>query len=416
MYITEEERRRHAYGGSTVPPPPTQNGGVGVTKHALVATPAATVPPPPVTVPAPAASSPGAAIPSAPVAATPVAATPGSAGATGADWNTAAGQGGAPTTAQTPTPFVGTTFMGSTPPFTTHEAPGQGPNEYYHLDANGQLVSASTYGAWVKAEEVKATAAAAAAAATPADAGTLPAPPTRTTVAPPVIAPITTTAGIRGESGWTDVQREAAAAFRATLAGTTPSLAMLQQQEGFDRSSAEQLSMAAGARGRSVAAGNRIAAANIAQIHQQAAAEGAKLRASEVATATTGLGDIATEARGQDIVVETSDADIRLRADIASDDRAYGSSVENAKNALTATGLDDKYVTDWLGGWLILRGQNQTEKMAIMERDLRVWLQENPVAKDFWDKLGAVAGLAGGLGQAASGAAQAGLIGPKKAA
>jgi hypothetical protein len=346
------------------------------------------------------------------VAATPVAATPGSAGATGADWNTAAGQGGAPTTAQTTTPFAGTTFMGSTPPFTTHEAPGQGPNEYYHLDANGQLVSASTYGAWVKGEEVKATAAAAAAAATPADSGTLPAPPTRTTVAPPVIAPITTTAGIRGESGWTDVQREAAAAFRSTLAGTTPSLAMLQQREGFDRSSAEQLSMAAGARGRSVAAGNRIAAANIAQIHQQAAAEGAKLRASEVATATTGLGDIATEARGQDIVVETSDADLRLRADIASDDRAYGASVENAKNALTATGLDDKYVTDWLGGWLILRGQNQAEKMAIMERDLRLWLNENPAAKDFWDKLGAVAGLAGGLGDATAGAAKAGLFGP----
>jgi hypothetical protein len=242
------------------------------------------------------------------------------------------------------------------------------------------------------------------------DPGQLPTPPARTTVPPPVVAGRTTAAGVANNSEFTDLQRQAAAAIRATLSGQTPSLAQLQAREGSNRLVAQQLSAAAGARGRSVASANRVAQNNIGQLGVEQQAQAAQLRAQELAQARTELASLGTAGRGQDIQVATSDAELQLKAAISSDDREYGAGVENARNALAAVGLDDKYANEWMGNWLTLRGQNQTEKIAIMERDMRIWLANHPAAKDFWDKLASIGGLLGGGGEAVTSASTAGLI------
>jgi hypothetical protein len=362
----EEEKRRLARGGApaTVPPPPTAGTSYGVGNHgpANVGT-VPFVPPPP------------------------------QQRVAGVDYDPATGPTGA-----------------APPPMTS----SAGPVQPYTSDSNADQPRAA----------VDPARAGGGLAGTPWDESipTPPPPPppppvtvtggelptvSRTTVPPPVVAGRTTTAGVSGQSQWTDSQREAAAAIRNAMAGQGPSAAELQGRAAADRAAAEQLSMAAGARGRNVAAANRIAAANIAQIHQQAAGQAAELRAREQAQARGELAQLGTAARGQDLQAETSNAELTLKAALASDDRAYGASVENAKNALAAVGLDDKYTNEWLGRWLEMRQQNQTEKLAIMERDLRVWLANHPQAKDFWDKLGAIGGFLGGLGQGVTAAAKA---------
>jgi len=146
-----------------------------------------------------------------------------------------------------------------------------------------------------------------------------------------------TAAQIQGTTEWDATQRQAANSLADTISGKTPSLAMLQLQEAKDRDRAEQLSIAAGARGVSTASARRTAAQKIAEIDQQADAQKAALRAQEVAAAQAQLGQLATAGRGQTLDVAKQQAALTQSAGQFTSEAANRRDEVNRQAVETAT-------------------------------------------------------------------------------
>jgi hypothetical protein len=103
--------------------------------------------------------------------------------------------------------------------------------------------------------------------------------------------------------------------LQQTLAGQGgPSVAEMQLQKTTQANLAAQLAMARGARGGQMVAAQRGAARNLASINQQAAADGALLRAQEQQGARGQLLQALDSARGQDIGLATTQAQIQQQA------------------------------------------------------------------------------------------------------
>lgn len=87
-----------------------------------------------------------------------------------------------------------------------------------------------------------------------------------------------------------------------TIAGNTPSVAQIQQQQAFDQLRAQQSGQAAAAgRGGNLALAQRTAANNIGNLGAQQASASALLRAQEQATARGQLGDVTNAGRSTDV-------------------------------------------------------------------------------------------------------------------
>jgi hypothetical protein len=97
------------------------------------------------------------------------------------------------------------------------------------------------------------------------------------------------------------LQLSAAQAYQDVLAGRSPSLAEQQLKAAQDRASAEQLSIAAGARGQGVVSARRNAATNIGLQQMEAGGQLAELRAKEIAEAAAGLSSTGAAVQGENL-------------------------------------------------------------------------------------------------------------------
>lgn len=130
------------------------------------------------------------------------------------------------------------------------------------------------------------------------------------------------TQGVTIDRGGSDsaraIQGEAIQATRDVLSGKAPSVAELQLRDTLNRNVQQQNAIRAGARGLSAASARRQAAQNIARLNLDTGAAGALLRAKEVEGARNSLGSMATDVRGQDIGLATSQAGLdstRIQSD-----------------------------------------------------------------------------------------------------
>lgn len=128
-----------------------------------------------------------------------------------------------------------------------------------------------------------------------------------------------------------DYQAGAAQAYQDALAGKN-SLADLQLKAAQDRAAAEQLSIAAGARGQGVVAARRNAAANIGLQQMEAGGQMAELRAKEIAAAAAGLGNVGAQVQGENLAESGQVIDVNKTN--AGNDLA--GQTTNAGNALEA--------------------------------------------------------------------------------
>lgn len=104
------------------------------------------------------------------------------------------------------------------------------------------------------------------------------------------------------------------------IEGKTPSVTQLEMQRNNNAAQAQQASLAAGARGMSVAGARRQAAHNIGQLQQGLVGQTALLRANEIASARQQLADISGQVRAQDIQTTSSGAEMIDRAKKLSND------------------------------------------------------------------------------------------------
>lgn len=105
-----------------------------------------------------------------------------------------------------------------------------------------------------------------------------------------------------GYSGFRQNQAGLIAQLEAMARGQGPSAAAIQMREAMDRAAATQASVAAGAGGRGVNAGqaNRVAANNVAAIQTQGARDTATMRAQEQLNAIQQLGGVINQGRAAD--------------------------------------------------------------------------------------------------------------------
>lgn len=99
----------------------------------------------------------------------------------------------------------------------------------------------------------------------------------------------------------TALQLAAAGTYQDILAGRAPSVAEQQLKAAQDRAAAEQLSIAAGARGQGVASARRNAATNIGLQQMEAGGQLAELRAKEIADAAAGLSSTGGAVQGENL-------------------------------------------------------------------------------------------------------------------
>lgn len=146
------------------------------------------------------------------------------------------------------------------------------------------------------------------------------------------------------DQGGREYQNQAAAAMAATLRGEQPSLAQLQGREAMDRAAAEQLSIAAGARGQGVASARRNAANNISLAQVQAGGQAAQLRAKEIADAAAGLATSGTQIQGQSGQEATARAQLEQTTELtntkARNDAIQASQERFARGEITQAQLD----------------------------------------------------------------------------
>jgi hypothetical protein len=119
--------------------------------------------------------------------------------------------------------------------------------------------------------------------------------------------------------------------LQSAAAGTGgPSAAQAMLQQGMDRAIAAQFAQAAAARGSNVGLAQREAAINASSMSTNAALEAAKLRAQEQQQARQELAGALGGARGQDIGLATSQADLTQGANLANLDAATRVGLANA--------------------------------------------------------------------------------------
>ena len=175
--------------------------------------------------------------------------------------------------------------------------------------------------------------------------------------------------------------------LEAAAKGETPSLAEMAAKKQGDRALAQQLAMAAGARGGQAAVARRTAAQQQAAIGQDIAATAAQARLQEQQQAEQLLAGAAGQARGQDIDVsttqaqldtqaaaanltaETQAADRDLRAQLANqgvdlnvlkDNAARGdaTALANIQAELQKLGMDNNMIQAYLDNEVTMRGQD----------------------------------------------------------
>lgn len=129
-----------------------------------------------------------------------------------------------------------------------------------------------------------------------------------------------------------DLQQSAAAAFQDMLAGRS-TLAEQQLKAAQDRAAAEQLSIAAGARGQGVVGARRNAATNIGLQRMEAGGQFAELRAKEIADAAAGLGNLGAQVQGEHLAESGQAIDVN-KTNAAN---TLDASKTNAGNALDAS-------------------------------------------------------------------------------
>ncbi len=95
-------------------------------------------------------------------------------------------------------------------------------------------------------------------------------------------------------------QQQALDYYGQMMAGNTPSVAALQQQQGLESALRSQQAMAAGARGGGIGGAQRSAAMNVAGMQQAGVNQAAMLRANEQARAAEMFGTTATGIRTAD--------------------------------------------------------------------------------------------------------------------
>ena len=95
-------------------------------------------------------------------------------------------------------------------------------------------------------------------------------------------------------------QQAALSYYGQMMAGNTPSVAALQQQQGLESALRSQQAMAAGARGGGIGGAQRQAAQNVAGMQQAGVNQAAMLRANEQARAAEMFGTTATGIRTAD--------------------------------------------------------------------------------------------------------------------
>jgi hypothetical protein len=118
------------------------------------------------------------------------------------------------------------------------------------------------------------------------------------------------------ERGGRGYQNQAAEAMAATLRGEGTSVARSLMQEAQDRAAKEQLSIAAGARGQSVASARRNAAINIGDQQIEAGGKMAELRAKEIADAAEGLAKVGGTIQGQSLQETTSKSTLNQQVEL----------------------------------------------------------------------------------------------------
>jgi hypothetical protein len=110
-----------------------------------------------------------------------------------------------------------------------------------------------------------------------------------------------------------DQQLGLANSLGARVAGRAPSVAEIQMNQGLDQNIQAQMAQAASARGVSAGMNQRNLAQNLAATNQQAVGQGAILRAQEQAAAEQNLGALLGSARGQDVGLATSQAQLSVQ-------------------------------------------------------------------------------------------------------
>jgi hypothetical protein len=139
-------------------------------------------------------------------------------------------------------------------------------------------------------------------------------------------------------------QNQAAAAMAAAMRGDGPSVAREQMRAAQDRAAAEQLSIAAGARGQSVASARRNAAVNVGNQQIEAGGKMAELRAQEIATATAQLAQTGGQMQGQALQETTSKTGLNQQVELqnaqARDTAIQASRERFAKGELTQAQLE----------------------------------------------------------------------------
>ena len=125
----------------------------------------------------------------------------------------------------------------------------------------------------------------------------------------------------------------------ADLQSTAPSAAEMQLRRTTDQNIANQLAIAQ-SRGGNVASAQRVAAQNIAQLNQQAAEQGAILRAGEQQQRQTLLGQTLAQGRGQDIELAQTQAGLTQQAATTSAQLASQENISEAQFAQQASIAD----------------------------------------------------------------------------
>lgn len=105
--------------------------------------------------------------------------------------------------------------------------------------------------------------------------------------------------------------------LQGAIAGTDPSVAAIMLRQATERNQANQFGMAQAASGGNVGFALRQAMLNSADINQQSIGQQALLRAQEIATARGQLGGVLDQARGTDVGLATSQAQLTQQVKLA---------------------------------------------------------------------------------------------------
>ncbi len=131
------------------------------------------------------------------------------------------------------------------------------------------------------------------------------------------VADVTTSLDTAQQAQQRGEQTALAEALKAQAAGTTPSIAEMQARKAGERAIAQQAAMQAGQRGAQAALGRREVGRGTMALQADIARESGILRLQEQQEAQKQLGALTTQIRAQDLDVAQSQAENKLRADLA---------------------------------------------------------------------------------------------------